>query len=93
VPRNFGRAGQSELELGFIDGGVRRLKRNAGGIEHLPPDRAGRGKDQGQSNNLVEKRMAKASPRLGRSSTGDLPSAPRPPFSDSSTGTISILSL
>ena len=91
--RNFRRAGQSELQLGLVDIRSRRVIRNPSGIEYLPPDRAGRGKDQGQSNNVVENRRGKATARLGRGSTGDLRSAPQPPFNDSSTGTISILSL
>ena len=41
-------------------------------IEHLAPDRAGGSEDQGQTNNLVEKRPDRPSPDLGTGSTGDL---------------------
>ena len=40
--------------------GLDRLIGDAGGIEHLPADRAGRGEDQGQQNNLVEKQLRRA---------------------------------
>ena len=39
-------------------------------LQHLPPDCAGRGEDQGQSNNLVDKDRRKASASMGAHSTG-----------------------
>ena len=70
-----------------------RLIFDARRIEHLAADRAGRGKDQGQSNNLVEKRRTNASPTLGTGSTGNFGQPRRIAFEDSSTGTNSIPSL
>src|SRR5947209_789121 len=67
-------AGQRQriLVLGLdgvlIDRGADRLMFDSGGAQHLPPDCAGRGKDQGQTNNLVEKPRRTASAGLGTGS-------------------------
>jgi hypothetical protein len=59
----------------------------------LPADRAGRGEDQGQSNNLVEKPRSEASAALGTGSTDDFEEPFRSGFEDSSTGINSVPSL
>ena len=85
--------GQSKLELFLVHLRPLRLVLDAGGIEHLSADRAGRGKDKGQPNNLVEKRRRNASPLLGTISTGEFGNAPHTSFEDLSTGTKIIPSL
>jgi hypothetical protein len=66
---------------------------HARGIEHLAPDRTGRGKDQGQSDNLVEKSLREASASMGIHSTGALSGLAVLLFDNSSTGIVSIPSL
>ena len=74
----------------FINVRLYGFEADARGIEHLPPDGAGRGKDQDQWNNLVEKPRMTASPPLGAVSTADFEGAAQRLFELSSTGTDSI---
>src|SRR5260221_11700096 len=87
---NFDGIGESRLDRVLVNVRLHGAIGYTGSVEHLPPDRAGRGKDEAQSNNLVEKQLYEASPTLGRGSTGDLRSAAQRLFRDSSTGTESI---
>jgi hypothetical protein len=63
---------------------------DSGSVEHLAADRAGRGKDQSQKNNLVEKPRRTASAVLGSSSIDDFHAASKLLFNNPSTGTDSI---
>lgn len=78
------------LDGGFIHVGLERFIRDAGGVEHLAADGTTGSEDQGQSNNLVEKREREASADMGTYSIGPLFDVKAVPFDDSSTGTISI---
>src|SRR4029079_5372067 len=86
--RDHRRVAHSRFHFVLVDDGFDRPIRDAGRVEHLPPDRAGRGKDEAQSNNLVEKGPGTASASLGTGSTGDLRSPAQALFEDSSTGKI-----
>ena len=70
-PRNLRRVGRAAPSLHLRrHSGFTASIIDAGGIEHLAADCAGGSEDQGQSNNLVEKRRADASAALGTGSTG-----------------------
>jgi len=88
--RNLAWIRKPKPQLVLIDVRLDGLIVYAGSIEHVPADRAGRGKDQAQRNNLVEKLRTKGSAALGSASTGNFTSPRGSLFEDSSTGTKTI---
>src|SRR5437763_3336669 len=90
---NLNRIAEPRLQYILVDVRSDRLMQDASGVEHLPSDRTGRGKDQGQKNNLVEKDRTAASPRLGTVSTAHFQTSPVGRSDDPSTGTESAPSL
>ena len=90
VRGNCGGVAEPGLDGILVDGGFHRGVHDSSSIKHLAPNCAGRGEDQSQSNNLVEKRGCKANAALGRGSTGELRTARQWLFEDSSTGRKSI---
>jgi len=81
------------FDRAFVDRRRDRIMLDTGCAQHLPANGAGRGEDQGQADNLVEKRWRRRSANMGMHSIGTLFGAALRLFEHSSTGANFIPSL